>query len=287
MNRITLVAALALLSALSFSEEPGRKPAVETCELRLQNGSVIKGTLKAPREVTMKVKGGKKTIAFDDAWSLTIGVVKNEESDRVVTSDGVVEGWTTEMPDFEIDTGYGTLKIPAADLKSARFHRPGKDLAFDFADGKLGGWTPLGASAWKVADGVLKVEPTPSGGDMILLGATFDGEYTLEADVACDSWAAIMFHSEDATNAAALWLMPGVAGLYSNPDWKNTAVATWRVPTAAGKAVHAKIEVSGSHVKVWIDGTFTGEANVPADSGRIGFGCWTSPATFDNLKVTR
>ncbi|MEK7467701.1 MAG: family 16 glycoside hydrolase [Planctomycetota bacterium] len=287
MPRFAIAAVLLVFASVCFSDGPEKRPDGETCELRLQNGSVIKGMLRAPREVTLKVKGGKKTVSFDDTWSLSIGVVKREEADRVVTSEGVVEGWTTDMPDFEIDTGYGVLEIPAADLKGARFRRPGRDLTCDFSDGKLGGWAPTGASVWEVAGGVLKVKPTPMGGDMILLAPTFDGEFTIEADVTCGSWAAIMFHSEDASNAAALWLTPGIAGVYANPDWKNTAVANWQVPTVAGKAVHAKLEVNGSQVKVWIDGTFVGEANVPADAGRIGFGCWTSEATFDNLKVTR
>jgi len=286
MPRFALAIALSVLAACSFSEEPEPKPVAETCELRLQNGSVIKGTLKAPREVTLKVKGGSKTASFDDVWSLTIGVVKKEEADRLVTSDGIVEGWTTDSPDYEIDTGYGVLKIPAADLRSARFRRPGKDVSMDFADGALRGLIPFGKSAWTVADGVLKVEPAQTS-DMILLAPTFSGRFTLEVDVKCDGWVAILFHTEDATNAAALWLMPGTSGLYANPDWTNRAVATWPVPTVAGNAVHAKLEIDGSHVKVWIDGTYTGEADVPADAGRIGFAGWTSVATFDNLTIKR
>ena len=137
MPRFAIVAVLSLLAACSFSEEPEPKPAVESCELRLQNGSVLKGTLKSPRAVTLKVKGGTKTISFDDVWSLTIGVVKKEEADRVVTSDGVVEGWTTDSPEYVIDTGYGVLKIPAADLNAALEKQDRKQAMDDFRSARV------------------------------------------------------------------------------------------------------------------------------------------------------
>jgi len=45
--------------------------------------------------------------------------------------------------------------------------------------------------------------------------------------------------------------------------------------------------VDGKRAKVSLDGTALGEIEIGTERGKIGFGCWTAPATFDNLKVTR
>lgn len=279
---VACMLAAALAVAVARGENPPKQ--AETCKVRLQNGSVILGTLAAPREVSLKVKGVTRTVSFDDVWSLQIGAVKEEEADRIVTSQETIEGWTTEMPDFRVDTGYGILVIPSADVVSLAFRRPVKDMTFDFSKGGLDGWTSTGNSTWTVADGVLRTEPVATG-DMLLLAPTLGGTFTLEVDVACDNWAAILFHAQGPTDACAFWLMPGTAGFYANPDWTNRAVRTWTVPTAAGRTAHVKLEVNGARAKAWIDGTLIGEAILPSDAGRVGFAGWTAPATFDNLTI--
>lgn len=283
MKRAVVFAlAAALAVAVARGENPPKQ--AESCKVRVQNGSVILGTLAAPREVSVKVKGATRTVSFDDVWSLQIGVVKEEEADRIVTSQGTIEGWTAEMPDFRIDTGYGILTIPSSDVVSVVFRRPVKDMAFDFSRGGLDGWTSTGKSAWTVADGVLRTEPAGTG-DMLLLAPILGGTFTLEVDVACDNWAAILIHAQGPTDSCAFWLMPGTAGFYANPDWTNHAVRTWPVPTVAGRTAHVKLAVDGTRAKAWIDGTYLGEAVLPSDAGRVGFAGWTAPATFDNLAI--
>ncbi|MCE9584725.1 MAG: DUF1080 domain-containing protein [Planctomycetes bacterium] len=285
MRRLGLVVIAALVAVSgAFTEEPANAP--DACELRLHNGSIIRGTLKGVTEVTLKTKGAKKTFALKDVWSVKWGVVKKEELDCVLSPEGAFEGELADVESFEIDTGFGTLKIPVGDVVQLRMVHPGKGISFDFAANTLAGWTPLGKAEWSASGGAVHSKSSTPG-DMLLLNADIDGDFTIEADITSAGWAALVFHVTDHEHAEALWMIPGNAGLYGNPDWKNSTYASWSVATTATKPVHAVVEVKANHARVTMDGKFVGEADLQETSGRIGLASWSSEVTFDNFRLTR
>lgn len=277
------LASLALLPRFLWGE-----PGDSTCVVRMKDGSVFVGKLTSPEKLTLRVKGETKTFAGGEIWSATWGDVKKEELDRVVTAKGAFAGELQDTQDFEVDTGYGTVKLPVAKIVSIRAAHPTGSLSFDFTKDALVAWTAVGPSDWKAEDGRLHCLPTGRA-DRLLYDVPLEGAYTLEVDVQCAGWTAVLFNSAGDGNEVAFWLMPGLSGIYSVPDWQNTQIAGWKTETRtlADKPAHVKLEVNGKHVKAWLDGVELGECDVPFEAGRFGFGMWTNEAWFDNVRVTR
>lgn len=282
-------AVFALVFALvSRAEPPAEDPAGDAveCEFRLLNGSVVRGRTAGPRELRMRVKKETKTFLLRKVWSVHWGVVRKEELDRVLTKEGVFVGGLEEMEPFALDTGFGVLTIPADEIASIRVSHPAEGFAVDFDSGTLEGWTPTGRSTWSAAGGALTVQPAGAG-DTLLFDEILEGPYTLEVDVTCTDWAAILFHVDGDNPSVALWVIPGSAGFYGNGSWTSTLVKSWPAQIASGKPARVRLDVEGTHVKVSVDGKAIGEVEVKGEKGRIGFGCWTRGVTFDNLTVKR
>ncbi|MBI2919784.1 MAG: hypothetical protein HYY18_01715 [Planctomycetes bacterium] len=289
MSRCAAVLSAVLLLALALrAEGPAEDPAGDAveCEIRTLNGSAIRGRTSGARELRLRVKKETKSYRLRNVRSVTWGVVRREELDRVMTKDGVVAGGLEETGPFALDTGYGVLTIPAEEIASIRVSQPGEGFALDFESGTLDGWSMAGRSTWSAEGGALTVQPAGLG-DTLVFEERLDGRYALEVDVTCTDWAAILFHVDGNAPSVALWVIPGSVGMYGNGNWTSTLMKSWPAAIQAGKPARVRLDVDGKHVKISVDGVVAGEIDVPVESGKIGFGCWTKPATFDNLTISR
>ncbi len=293
MRRLAIVS-LVVLAAVVAGEPPVES---DICELRLKNGSIVRGLLKSPREIKLTRKDDVRTLRVEDLLQVTPGGTPREQNepkrrkkapreDRVVGKGGVLDGKLEPAGPWVIDTGFGTMTVPQEDLRSVGFSGNGASILYDFGETLPLGFESIGKSPWKAEETALSVEPTASG-DAILLPIPVEGDYVLEADVRCDGWAALLFNVENPQRAAALWLTPGTAGIYAQPDWKNFPVKTWKVPTREGQTLHVRLAVSGKHVTVSLDGEVLGEVDVPVEGRQFGFGAWSKPVKFDNVRVSR
>lgn len=293
MRRLAMVS-LVVLAAAVAGEPAGE---AEICELRLKNGSIVRGTLKSPREIKLAREDDVRTLRVEDLLQVTPGGTPrpvNEpegrkqapREDRVVGKSGVLDGKLEAAGPWVIETGFGTMTVPQEDLRSVGFSGAGAAILYDFGETLPRGFDSIGKSPWKANGTALSVDPAASG-DALFLPIPVEGDYVLEADVRCDGWAAVLFNVENSQRAAALWLTPGTAGIYAFPDWRNSSVRTWTVPTREGQTLRIRLAVSGKHVTVSLDGEVLGEVDVPVDGRKFGFGAWSKPVTFDNVRVTR
>lgn len=289
MRRLAMVSVM-MLAAVVASEPPVE---TEICELRLKNGSIVRGSLKSPREIKLTREDDVRTLRVEDLLQVTPGGAPPEPNfrrkvprvDRVVGKSGVLDGKLEAAGPWVIDTGFGSMTVPQEDLRTVGFLGNGAALLYDFGETLPRGFDSIGRSRWKANGTALSVDPAASG-DALLLPILLEGDYVLEADVRCDSWAALLFNVEDPKRAAALWLTPGTAGIYALPDWRNTSVRTWTVPTREGQTLHVRLAVSGKHVTVSLDGEVLGEVDVPVEGRKFGFGAWSKPVKFDNVRLS-
>lgn len=295
MRRIAVVIVVVLAAVV------GGEPAAEkrVCELRLRNGSIVRGELQSPREIKLTRKDDVKTLRVEELLQVSIGGApkgaggkkrqRREEPaprDRVVGKSGIFDGQLEPAGPWVIDTGFGVLTVPQSDVRTAGFWGAGAAFLYDFGEVLPTGFDTWGKTRWNASGTALSADPDTSG-DALLLPNLLEGDYVLEADVRCDGWAAILFNVQDAQHATALWLTPGTAGIYASPDWKNFAVRTWTVPTREGQTVHARIAVAGSKATITIEGDVLGEVEIPTSGRRFGFGAWSKRVAFDNVRLSR
>jgi hypothetical protein len=277
-------AAFALIFAAAALAQ-GQAEDPSDVEISLANGSNVRGVLRSPKEFKVKSKDETKTVAFSDLRSLRRGNVKAEEYDVAMTKTGAVKGWFEEWPPVVVDTGFGVLEIPAADIKWLRRIDAGA-FEWTFEGESLDGWTPVGNSRWQAAGGVLELS-TPGAGDFIRLDEQLAGPVTIEVDITSDDWAAVAWNADDRGAMTAFWIIQGQCGVYGSGSWTGTPVTRWPLQLEAGKAAKVKVELDGAKAKCWVNGTLMGEAPAKFDTGRIALAGWTSKVTFDNLKISR
>ncbi|MCE9583184.1 MAG: hypothetical protein K8T20_11890, partial [Planctomycetes bacterium] len=207
MRKVAVGLVLALACGLrGVSEEPkdGGEP---RCEIKLTNGSLIKGTFKGFSSISLKTRHGVLKFVLKDLRNIVWGNVKKEELDTVTASDGAFKGWIDEIGPIEVDTGYGFLKIPTEAIKTLRVTMSGRTLGDSFDSDDLSSWTKFGPSPWTVTDG--KLTEQPSGNyDSIQFNEVLEGAYTVEVDITNANNAGILFHAQDQNNASGIWLNP-------------------------------------------------------------------------------
>lgn len=285
MRKIAVGLVLALVCGLSgISEEP--EADAPRCELKLTNGSLIKGTFSEIQSIEMKTKHGMLKFAMKNVRSVTWGNVKKEEMDSISATDGTYKGWIEELAPLVVDTGYGTLKIPTSAIRTLRVIHGGKTLGSDFEGDSLDDWTKFGSAAWSVTGG--KLQATPSGNyDSIQFNEVLEGTYTIDVDVTGANNAGILFNAQDANNANALWLAPNNVRVFGGGTWYNQQLSYWAASYNWNSTIHVKIEVDGTKATVYINETKLGEVTVGASSGRVGFFSLNQASSFDNFQVTR
>lgn len=285
MRKFAVGLAVALLCGISgLTEEPAEEGA--RCELKLVNGSVIKGALKEVKSIELKTRHGMLKFAMKDVRSVQWGNVKKEEFDTVNASDGAYKGWIEELAPLEVDTGFGVLKIPTAAIRSLRISRPGKGLGADFETDSLDDWTKNGSSTWTVSGG--KLQGQPSGNyDSIQFNESLEGTYTIEVEVTGANNAGILWNAQDATNANALWLSPGNIRVFGGGTWYSQQLAYWPTNYAWNTMIKVRLEVDGTKATVFVNDSKIGDVNTAGSSGRIGFFTISQAVSFDNFTVTR
>ncbi|MCC6741818.1 MAG: hypothetical protein IT452_22555 [Planctomycetia bacterium] len=285
MRKVAVGLVLALACAISGTGEEAEK-ALPRCELKLWNGSLIKGTFSDLQSIEMKTKHGKLKFAIKDVRSVAWGNVKKEELDSVTATDGTYKGWIEDLAPLEVDTGYGVLKIPTSAIRTLRMIHDGKGVLADFETDSLEDWTKFGSMAWTVTNG--KLQGQPSGNyDNIQLNEVFEGTYTIEVEVTGANNAGILWNAQDANNSNALWLSPGSVRVFGGGTWYNQQFSTWGANYAWNSTIRVKIEVDGAKAVVYLNDSKLGEVTVTNSSGRVGFFSISQVATFDNLRVTR
>lgn len=287
MKRIgVVVLGLVLACGLgSRTEEPAEKDAVR-CEMKLKNGSLIKGTIKGLDKVTLKTKYGELKVPVKDLRSMTWGEIKKEELDTLVARDATYKGWIQDMEPFQVDTGFGVLNVPTTAIKNLRVRKDGDTLGDDFEAGDLEDWKTFGTSTWTVTDGVL--QGTPSGNyDSIQFAEELEGAYTLEVELKGSNNAGILWHAKDGNDATALWVSQGNARVFSGGTWYNNQIAYWNTPVQQNANVRLKIEVDGEQATIYVNDQKMGEVRTASKSGRIGLFCFNQATQFDNVVITR
>ncbi|KAF0242521.1 MAG: hypothetical protein FD180_3863 [Planctomycetota bacterium] len=285
MRKFAVGLVVALLCGIpGLTEEP--KEEGNRCELKLTNGSVIKGTLKDLQSIELKTKHGKLKFALKDVRSVAWGSVKKEELDTVNATDGMFKGWIEELAPLEVDTGFGVLKIPTGAIKSLRISKPGKGIGTDFESDSLDDWTKHGPTTWAVVNG--KLQGQPSGNyDSIQYNESLEGTYTIEVEVTGANNAGILWNAQDANNANALWLSPGNVRVFGGGTWYNQQIAAWGTNFAWNTMIKVRIEVDGTKAEIFINDSKVGSVTTGGSSGHIGFFCFNQAASFDNFSVTR
>jgi hypothetical protein len=285
MRKFAVGLAVALLCGISgLTEEPEAEG--PRCELKLVNGSLIKGSLKDIQSVELKTKHGRLKFAMKDVRSVAWGNVKKEELDTVNATDGAYKGWIEELAPLEVDTGYGVLKIPTGAIKTLRLSKPGKGLGSDFETESLDDWTKNGPTTWTVTNG--KLQGQPSGNyDSIQFNEALEGTYTIEVEVTGANNAGILWNAQDANNANALWLSPGNVRVFGGGTWYNQQLAYWPTNYAWNTMIKVRIEVDGTKAAFFINDSKVGDITTSGSSGRVGFFCFNQPVTIDNFTVTR
>lgn len=255
------------------------------CDMRLKNGSLIKGALKPLGRIKLKTRYGSLELPMDEVRSLSWGETKKEELDTVDTRHGAFRGWIDDIASIELDTGFGILKVPTTAIRSMRVRRPGQGIGDDFESGTLEAWTTFGPSSFRIQDGQLRIQPSGQY-DSIQLKEELEGNYTFEVDVSNAQNAVVLWGAKDAQNATALWLSPGSARVFGGGTWYSSQLATWSYVFTQSSTLHVKVEVEDGKSVVSINGTRLGEIGI-APAGRIGLMDWSGTASFDNVVVTR
>jgi hypothetical protein len=289
MRKAAMGLVLAMACGIGMrAEEPAEKETKEElgCEMKLTNGSLIKGKLKGLGEIHMKTRHGILRFKVKDVRGVQWGNVKKEEMDTVTAVDGSFKGWIEDLEPFQVDTGFGMLKIPTTAVKQMRVIQAGKALGSDFEMDSLDEWTKFGGSGWVVTDG--KLVGTPTGNyDCIQYNEVMEGAYTIEVDITGANNAGILWNAQDGNNATALWMSPGSVRVFGGGTWYNNQIAYWNTQYAWNGTVHVKIEVDGAKATIWIGETKVGEASSGNGTGKVGFFCFNQVTSFDNLVITR
>jgi hypothetical protein len=285
MKRLGLGLALALTCAVGVRTEPEDENALRT-ELKLKNGSLIKGKLKTLATVTLKTRYGELKFPVKDLRSVTWGEVKKEELDTVSAKDGTYKGWVEDLEPLEVDTGFGVLKVPTSAIRTMRVTKPGSTLGDDFEETSLEGWTKFGPSGWTVTDGKLRNQPSGNY-DSIQFNEELEGSYTIEVDVTNGNNCGILLHAKDGQNASAVWLSPGNVRVFSGGTWFNNQTIYWGFNYQWNTTIKVKIDVDGSNITVKINDQQVGTSTITGTGGRVGLFDFNGQAQFDNVIITR
>lgn len=285
MRKVAVGLVLALACAISGTGEEPEKPQPR-CELRLWNGSVIKGTFSDLQSIELKTKHGKLKFAIKDVRVVTWGNVKKEELDSVTATDGSYKGWIEDLAPLAVDTGYGLLKIPTTAIRTLRVTMDGRSTGSDFEVDFLDDFTKFGSSIWTVTNG--KLQGQPSGNyDSIQYNEVLEGRYTIEVELTGANNAGVLWNAQDGTNANALWLGPNSVRVWGGGTWYNQQIASWNYNYAWSSPVRVRIEVDETKAVIWLNDAKVGEVTTAGSSGRVGFFCFNQVATFDNFTITR
>src|SRR5258705_546950 len=111
--KFAALAAILLVSSLSAPAQEARDSI--RCDLRLKDGSLLRGTLRSPLEFPLKMKFGTLKIPARDLYTIDREDPKLEKPDIFVTTDSTYRGWFELGEPFVLETATGPVKV-AIDL---------------------------------------------------------------------------------------------------------------------------------------------------------------------------
>jgi pectin methylesterase-like acyl-CoA thioesterase len=165
----------------------------------------------------------------------------------------------------------------------------------DFTDGNTAGWSMSGG-IWKVVtDGSAVLAQTKAATDngRLFAGSSSWTDYRVQARIkpttlTGDGYVALLARASGATTYYRLALRPGnLARLEQVRSGAVTVLASAPTPISAGVWYQVAVEVSGSTVRGWLDGSLIGSATTTAIAkGRIGVQTGYATAEFDDVLVS-
>jgi hypothetical protein len=255
------------------------------CDLKLKNGSLVKGAFKTVSEIHLKTKYGMLKFPIKDVRTIAWGDVRKEERDTVSAKSGSYQGWIEPMDPMHVDTGYGVLKIPPADIRYARIYEKGaKNQGDDFESGQLDRWSSSGG-AWNIQSGQLKAVGSNQYNGMLLYSEEMPDTYTVDVEVGANQGSVygLVWHAESWQNANVLWINSGQVYVFSGQNWWNVQSAYWN----PGQPSRIKLEVDGPNASIFVNDTKVGSVSTGLKSGKLGLFCYSGQATFDNFRILK
>lgn len=165
----------------------------------------------------------------------------------------------------------------------------------DFEDGNATGWTASGGS-WAVAtDGSRVYRQSGTSSDARSLAGTASWtDYSVQATVkptafnGSNRFVALLARAQSSTSYYYLALRSNnTVELKRLVGGSGTTLDSAAVPVAVGTAYTLRIDVAGSSLKGYVNGTLLTEAtDSQFASGRIGVATFNASANFDNVQVT-
>lgn len=269
-----------LLLPLS-GEEPEREglPAV----LRLRDGSRYVGTFEGAGPVVVRDGAGRTEIPWSDVWSIAWS--GRGDPGVVLHKGGALRGEILRPEKVRLDTGFGTLEVPARELRSLRLTGAGRAFADAFDSPDMPAWIDGGQGRWKIADGRLHgVRTNPP--SFLRFRDELTGRWTMDIDVEPVNervTAAIRWHVGAASHPAIL-VQPHAVTTYTVNGQRWLPGQVWRVKRVKG-ACRIRLAVDGARAEIWANGTKLGEVTTAAESGSLELGAYSGDAAFDNFRI--
>jgi hypothetical protein len=121
--RWILAGAIAVSMSPARAQDDAPREDAKPCYIRMKNGSSFSGLVRGISRVPLRTKYGVMEIPPADVTSIRLGDVEKEERDSVATKDGgTLRGWLDSWKNtFEVNTGFGVLRIPLKDVRSLDF----------------------------------------------------------------------------------------------------------------------------------------------------------------------
>lgn len=282
MVRTLIGAMLATALCGSTFQDPKQEESLNVV-MKLRNGSTIKGKLKPVETFILKTRYGTLRVPIKDVRSIVWGRPEKEERDSIRSSTGVHPGWIENEEKFELDTGFGVLRIPPDQVKELRVIRSG--MSDSFEDASLDSWKIEGGS-WKVQEGKLQGASNSNYQSQIHWEEELEGSYNLEVTITGNNNVGVVWHATSAMDLYALWIQQGTVYVYGGSPWWNANVLNtqWSFNPPAG-SYKVRLEVDGTRATIYINETNLGTVTTQRDRGRAGLWLYSGTAQFDDFKI--
>jgi hypothetical protein len=253
-------------------------------QLKLRNGSVIKGKLAPLESFILKTRHGTLQVPLKEVRSVSWGRPAKEERDTIRSATGVFTGWIENEEKFQVDTGYGVLRISPDQVRDLRVVRG--TMADRFDDASLDGWKVQGGS-WKVENGRLRGTANSNYQSQIHFEEELEGSHVLEVSIKAANNVGVVWNAVSATDLYAVWIQQGTIYVYGGNPWWNAAAlnVNWAFPPAPGGEYKVRLEVDGTNATILVNGTRLGAVNTQRDRGRAGLWICSGTAEFDDWKI--
>jgi len=282
MTRAAMAAMAATLVLGSWGQDSKQDEQYNVL-MRLRNGSAIKGKLKPVETFILKTRYGTLKVPIKELRAVMWGRPEKEERDTIRSSTGTFTGWIENEEKFELDTGFGVLRIPPDQVRELRVIRGG--MGDNFEDESLSNWSVQGGT-WKVKEGKLQCTATSNYQSQIHFEEELEGAYALEVTITGTSNLGVVWHAMSASDLYALWIQSGTVYVYGGNPWWNANLlnTTWGFNPPAG-SYKVRLEVEGAKATIIINGTKLGTVTTQRDSGRAGLWVYSGAAEFDDFKI--